>query len=373
MIPCSDFVDTILEHGVRFFVGVPDSLLKDVCAYITDEMPSANHIIAANEGNAIALGAGYHLSTGQIPLVYMQNSGLGNAVNPLTSLASKDVYSIPMILMIGWRGEPGVKDEPQHTQKGRITPELLKALEIPYHIIGSDSDFQKIIPEAILQAKEESAPIVFLIKAGTFQKYKLKRNISSTATLTREAAIQLVSNELKEDDVVLATTGKISREFYEHRIKRSGKCDDFLNVGSMGHVSQIALSVALNQPAKKVYCLDGDGSVLMHMGGLAIIGQMQPTNFKHIILNNAAHDSVGGQPTVGHEIDIPQIALACRYKKVFKVIDEQQLKNALHEFLKTEGPCLLEVIVKTGSRDDLGRPKSTPMENKIAFMDKLDV
>ena len=372
MISSEFFFNACKDEGVDFFSGVPDSLLKNICSYITDNTPSENHIIAANEGNALAIGVGYHLSTGKVPLIYMQNSGLGNVINPLLSLADQDVYSVPLLMMIGWRGEPGVKDEPQHKKQGRVTVALLEAMEIPYKVLTADSNIEeaKVALKAMLSiAKKENKPCALLIKKGFFEDYKFQSDILYERPLYREQAIEIIVNNLNEPDIVVSTTGVASRELFEYREKlKSGHERDFLTVGGMGHTSQIALGIALQKKNRQVYCLDGDGSLIMHMGTLAINASMNCRNFKHIVFNNSAHDSVGGQPTVGDRIDIASIASNVGYQWVKMVSEESEIRLALNEMADVDTPALLEIQVKKGFRKDLGRPTTTPIQNKEIFM-----
>jgi len=373
MIHPKVFYDWLTSHNVHFFSGVPDSLLKDVCAYITDNTSKQNHIIAANEGNAVALAAGNHLATGNIPLVYMQNSGIGNAVNPLLSLVDKQVYKIPVLLMIGWRGESGVNDEPQHITQGEVTLSLLETLKIPYLVLDKDTDTAKIqVHDAIAMIKNSNAPFAIVIKKGTFEKYTIQTRLDSNFELGREAAIEEILNNLSGNEVIVSTTGKTSRELFECRAARKqAHNSDFLTVGSMGHASQIALGIALSKPGKKVICLDGDGALLMHMGGLGIIGKMAPKNFIHIVMNNGAHESVGGQPTVGFDMDIPAVARAANYKSVQTVCTPKEIADALKQLNEELCPSFIEVKVKVGSRSDLGRPTIKPIDNKGDFMKNL--
>ena len=372
MISSEFFFNACKDEGVDFFSGVPDSLLKNICSYITDNTPSENHIIAANEGNALAIGVGYHLSTGKVPLIYMQNSGLGNVINPLLSLADQEVYSVPLLMMIGWRGEPGVKDEPQHKKQGRVTVALLEAMEIPYKVLTADSNIEeaKVALKAMLSiAKKENKPCALLIKKGFFEDYKFQSDILYERPLYREQAIEIIVNNLNEPDIVVSTTGVASRELFEYREKlKSGHEKDFLTVGGMGHTSQIALGIALQKKNRQIYCLDGDGSLIMHMGTLAINANMNCRNFKHIVFNNSAHDSVGGQPTVGDRIDIASIASNVGYQWVKMVSEESEIRLALNEMADVDGPALLEIQVKRGFRKDLGRPTTTPIQNKEIFM-----
>jgi len=373
MITPEDFFNVLVQNDISFFSGVPDSLLKNICAYLTDNVAPENNIIAANEGGAVALAAGYHLATGKIPLVYMQNSGIGNAINPLLSLVDEKVYNIPVLLMIGWRGEPGTKDEPQHIKQGEVTTGLLEAMNIPYEVLPDDfGKAKEIVESSINQCKKAMSPFAFIVQKGTFQAYQLKEKTGTGFEMNREEALKIVVDALNNDDVVVSTTGKTSRELYEYREKLGQKHhNDFLTVGSMGHASQIALGIALMKPNRNIYCFDGDGATLMHTGSLGVIGDLAPKNYKHIIFNNGAHDSVGGQATIGHNIDIPEIASGFQYKAVFVAEDKNSLIAKMHTLKQVEGPALLEIKINKGARKDLGRPTSTPIENKDSFMDFL--
>ena len=375
MVHPKQFVGALAHAGVTFFTGVPDSLLKDFLAYVEAEVPAERHITAANEGGAIGIAAGYHLATGKVPAVYMQNSGLGNAVNPLTSLADKEVYAIPLVLIVGWRGEPGVKDEPQHVKQGRITTALLETLEIPYAVIDPGMDAQAVAGEVariVEVARAGSRPAALVIRAGVFEPHHTAARPAAYA-LGREEAIAMVIGGLSLGDIVVSTTGKISRELYESRKHRGeGTQNDFLTVGSMGHASQIALGIARQKPGRQVVCLDGDGATLMQLGGLATIGWVKPKNFRHIVLNNCAHESVGGQPSAAAATDLAAAARSCGYASVLAVETKADLEEALRTLPAVPAPAFLEIKVSLGSRKDLGRPKETPQENKKGFMDYLN-
>ena len=370
MIDPRKFVECLQSNSVEFFTGVPDSLLKEFCACLEQVPQAGRHVISANEGGAVALALGYHLATGKVPLVYLQNSGLGNIINPLLSLADAEVYSIPLLLVIGWRGETGVHDEPQHKKQGRVMLAMLDAMEIPYSILGPEvNEAEGALSDALAYVQKHNAPFALVIKKGTFGAFTGDKRKAEVFELTREAAIQQVLEHLDERDVVVSTTGMASREVYEYRMnKGQGHERDFLTVGGMGHASQIALGVALQRPSRSVYCLDGDGAVLMHMGALPITGTLKPENFKHIVFNNGAHDSVGGQPTVGLEIEILEIAKACGYQLVVQAQTPQEVQAGLRELKRSKVPCLLEIRIRRGARKDLGRPATTPVENKSAFM-----
>lgn len=369
MIQPKDFFDTMTSRGVGFYTGVPDSLLADFCAFVDDHSGREKHMITSNEGNAIALAAGYHMATRKVALVYMQNSGLGNSVNPLVSLVDPDVYKIPMVLMIGWRGEPGVEDEPQHAKQGRITLGQLDVLEIPYWILDSTSNVTALLDAAFTSMHSRNAPIAFVIRKNTFVKYISKKLPLDTSTFIREVAIEKLLQLCSQTDLILATTGRTSREVFELRVKRGEDQRDFLTVGGMGHTSSIALGVAIGQPGKRIVCLDGDGSLLMHMGSMPIIADYKPRRFIHVLLNNGSHESVGGQQTSAAKINFAQLAIAVGYVKYASAFDLPTLEDAWCSIKDETGPVLLEILIKNGSRRDLGRPTSTPEENKLNFME----
>lgn len=373
MISPKTFCDSLSAAGLDFYAGVPDSLLKNLCAYIADHADASHNIIAANEGGAVGLAAGHYLATGRPGIVYMQNSGEGNAINPLASLADKDVYSIPMLLLIGWRGRPGVHDEPQHVKQGKVTTGLLNVMGIDYDVLSADeATAVGQIAKAAARLKADRDPYALVIEKGTFDAYTLQSAKANDCQTAREEAIKLVAQTMGQDDVAVATTGMISRELFEYRAAQGQSHErDFLTVGSMGHASQIALGIALAQPDRRVWCLDGDGATIMHMGSLAITASKRPANYIHIVLNNGAHDSVGGQPTVGLDIDLPAAATALGYARALTADSLDTLRDALAEAVNTAGPTLVEMRVKKGNRADLGRPTTTPQENKQAFMDFL--
>jgi len=368
MIEPKHFVDSLAAVGIEFYFGVPDSLLKDFCAYVDDHGKPGQHVITANEGNAVGMASGYHMATGKSAVVYLQNSGLGNTVNPLTSIADKEVYQTPLLLVVGWRGEPGVKDEPQHVKQGRITPGQLDLLEIPYQVVDADSDPQALAAWSRGLLDMTGAPVALLVKQGAFAGYRSQRKPIIDATMKREAALSILL-ELAGQASIVSTTGKTSREVFELRAARKEQQRDFLTVGGMGHTASIALGAAMGKPETSVVCIDGDGSALMHLGALPIIGSLQMPNFTHVLLNNAAHESVGGQPTVGDRTDFRAIALASGYNAYAVASTPDEIKVAWKQLEEEPGPVMLEVRILTGARDDLGRPTSTPRENKQAFMD----
>lgn len=378
MISPKFFYDTLASYNINFYAGVPDSLLKNLCAYITDYADASHNIIAANEGGAMGLAAGHYLATSQIPVVYMQNSGEGNIINPLASLTDPDVYNIPVLLVIGWRGKPGVHDEPQHVKQGKVTTGLLNVMGIDYTVLSREEDKAEAqIKKAVAYMQATKQCYALVIEKDTFDTYQLSTvNSHLELSLSREEAIQTVASYLAPKDCIVSTTGMISRELFEYRTaKNEGHERDFLTVGSMGHASQIALGIALEKQDRKVWCFDGDGASIMHMGSMAIVASKAPKNYIHVVFNNGAHDSVGGQPTVGLQIDLPAIAKAVGYKQVYSVDNKEDLKKLLTSSIfhqtSSEGPVFLEIRVKKGNRKDLGRPTITPIQNKEALMDFL--
>lgn len=356
-----------------FFCGVPDSLLSPLCDYLMDSYGiSDKHIITANEGNAAALAAGYHLATGKIPVVYLQNSGIGNIVNPLMSLLDREVYAIPCIFIVGWRGEPGKPDEPQHVAQGKATIQMLE--DAGLHVIVVDAESSEVAFKEDLDSKRsylaKGQSVAIVVKKGTFESVA-KMKYRNDNTLLREEALECIV-EASGEDVIVSTTGKLSRELFEIRERRGQSHKyDFLTVGSMGHSSSIALGIALQKPHTRVWCLDGDGAALMHMGSMAVIGSQAPKNLIHVVVNNAAHESVGGLPTVAGTVDLPAIARACGYSCAISVSAKDELAQCLPGIKACESLSFLEIKAAIGSRNDLGRPTSTPVENKQLFMDYL--
>lgn len=372
MIRPEFFIETLHGFGIDFYAGVPDSLLKSMCAYITDHFDAAHNIISANEGAAVGLAAGHYLATGKPACVYMQNSGEGNIINPIASLTDKEVYNIPVLLLIGWRGRPGVHDEPQHVKQGKITTGLLNVMGINYEVLAKEEDKASKQIEKAVNALKNKEMFALVIEKDTFEEYKLQNVEVNDLTMSREEAIQTVAAGLGERDCIVSTTGMISRELFEYRAAMGqGHERDFLTVGSMGHASQIALGIALAQPERRVWCFDGDGATIMHMGSMAVVASLAPKNYVHVVFNNGAHDSVGGQPTVGLKIDLPGVAKSINYRNALSVSTKEALSQALKDIAGLEGPILLEVKVKKGNRKDLGRPTTTPIQNKEALMSFL--
>lgn len=365
-------VETFLNIvGADFYTGVPDSQLRALCDYLMDTygIDGRNHIIGANEGNCAALAAGYHLATGKIPVVYMQNSGEGNIINPAASLLSHEVYAIPVIFVIGWRGEPGVHDEPQHVFQGKVTVKLLDDMEIPSCVLDSESD-----EASVRKAMAEFDPflkcgrnVAFVVRRGALS-YDKKISYENDCSMLREEIIEHIAGAAGEDPIV-CTTGKASRELFEIR-ERCGQPHqyDFLTVGSMGHASSIALGIALNKPECRIWCVDGDGAALMHMGAMAVLGSMKPDNLIHIVINNGAHETVGGMPTVADDTDLAAVARACGYSYAVCVSSFEELDQELQGAKMRNQLSLIEIECAIGARGDLGRPTTTALENKEAFM-----
>ena len=368
-----------VEHFAKildadFYTGVPDSQLKSLCNYLmnTYGIDSQHHIIAANEGNCVAIAAGYYLATGKVPVVYMQNSGEGNIINPVTSLINEKVYGIPIIFVIGWSGEPGVHDEPQHIFQGEITQKLLKDIDIESFTIGKDTK-----EEEVREAKcgfndllSKGKSVAFIIRKGSFS-YCENVDYSNGNVMLREAIIQHIVH-VSGDDPIVSTTGKASRELFSIRTA-SGKShsQDFLTIGSMGHSSSIAMGVALHKPNTKIWCIDGDGAALMHMGAIAVIGAHAPANMIHVVINNGAHETVGGMPTVAQRIDLCRIAAGCGYPQVFHADDFEELDAAVLAARQAKALTFIEASAAIGAREELGRPTIAPQENKRHFMQYL--
>ena len=371
MMKIEKFVDLI---SADFFTGVPDSQLKSLCDYLIDRygIDCQHHLIAANEGNCTAIAAGYHLATGKVPVVYMQNSGEGNVINPVASLLNDEVYGIPCIFVVGWRGEPDVHDEPQHIYQGKVTLKLLEDMSISYFVVDKDTTEAKIaeqlkVWQPLLAAGKQ---VAFVVKKGGLT-YDKKVTYTNANKLSREEVLRHVV-KVSGTDPIVSTTGKLSRELFEIReANHEGHGYDFLTVGSMGHSSSIALGIALNQPNNKIWCLDGDGAVLMHMGAMAVIGATKQKNLIHVVINNGAHESVGGMPTVAEKINLPQVAVACGYDHAVRVDSLEKLDQELAQAKQRNQLSLIEIACSIGSRADLGRPTTTAKDNKLNFMQNL--
>lgn len=364
-----EFVEVL---GSEFYTGVPDSLLKPLSSYLmnTYGIDPKHHLIAANEGNAVGLAVGYHLATSKVPVVYMQNSGEGNTINPIASLLNDKVYGIPVIFVVGWRGEPGVHDEPQHIFQGEITIKLLEDMDIKTFVVSNDTtkdDITNVMSE-FKELLSKGKQVAFVVKKNALE-YDQKVKYTNNYSMSREEVIKHIT-EVSKDDPIISTTGKSSRELFEAR-KDNEHQYDFLTVGSMGHSSSIALGVAINKPNKKVWCIDGDGAVIMHMGSLATVGSIKPNNLVHILINNTAHESVGGMPTVANTTDFIEIAKACGYENVVSVDNYSDLDKELSNAKQLNKLSFIEVKCSIGAREDLGRPTTTAQENKNNFMNYI--
>ena len=368
------FMSILGTLGVNFYSGVPDSLLSPFCDHLISEYGvSENHIVAANEGAAVGLAAGHYLATNKPAVVYMQNSGIGNAVNPICSLLHKDVYSIPAVFVIGWRGEPNTKDEPQHVFQGKITLQLLDLMEIPYVVVSEDTAHQDLLDKSkeFNEHIKSGRSVAFVIRKSALksdhaQKYK------SDEDMSREQILSHIVSTSEKSDVFVCTTGKLSREMYEIRDQLGEKHDrDFLTVGSMGHSISIAHGIALAHKQKRIYCLDGDGAILMHMGSLAVTGVHSPNNLIHIVFNNGAHETVGGIPTVSTHLNLSEVSQKLGYTHSYQVKNESELLKTLSEIKNLEAPIFIEAICNLESRNNLGRPTTSPIQNKDAFMNFL--
>jgi phosphonopyruvate decarboxylase len=371
-----DFVNALSCHGIDYITGVPDSLLKGFCSYAERVSAEGNYTICANEGLAVSLAAGYQLATNSVPLVFLQNSGLGNTINPILSLIHRDVYHIPMLFLIGWRGEPGVKDEPQHKSQGAATIPILDAVGMRHAVLNGDTEsMRQIVAKAADYIATSGESFALIVRKGAFDEEPesgSKPCSNTPVEMSREEAIALVCGLVDQKAMVVASTGMISRELYSFRESSGGgHAADFLTVGSMGHCSTIALGLALNRPDREFVCLDGDGALLMHMGGMALIGRRAPCNLTHVVLNNYSHDSVGGQPTGTELLDIPALASGCGYAFAQRATTKDQVIEFFSNRDERQGVKLLEVVVAPGHRNDLPRPRETPRDNKILFTRRL--
>jgi len=374
MIKCEDLFEVFKKNNLTFFSGVPDSTFKDWMKFLNDQHgENLTNIITSIEREAIGWACGYHVATGKTGAVYMQNSGLGNTVNPITSLADPEVYSIPLFLMIGWRGKPEKKDEPQHKKMGRIMLPLLDVMEIPYEILPDNiQETERVIGKLREIAEQESKPVALIVKKGTLEEYAARKKQSTDYDMTREEAIKSIVDGLDDQDIIVSTTGKTSRELFEHReTRRQDHSREFLMVGSMGLASSFGASIALQKPQRHVYIFDGDGAAIMSAGTLSTIGHYQPKNLHHIVFDNHSYDSTGGQPTVSTTTNFEQIATGFGYNSARTVSTVQELEDAITQSKDLEGPEMLIVRVNKGARKDLGRPTTTPIENKEAFSNFL--
>ncbi len=368
MILVENLFNTLKKNKIDFFTGVPDSILKEFSSFL-EKLTIKQHMIAVNEGSAASIGIGYYLSTKKIPCIYLQNSGLSNAINPLISIASKEVYSIPLLLMIGWRGSPKIKDEPQHMVKGKITPKLLKLLKIEYCVLRDTKDLLKL-SKLIKKANKNKKIIACLVERDILKSNLLKKNyVSNKNSLLRGDFIEEFLKHIPLHSKIISTTGYSSRELMQIRKgKKLIRGKDFYMVGGMGHSSMVALGYTINSN-NIVFCLDGDGSALMHLGSLRTVGFSSSKKFKHILFNNNSHESVGGQSTNAEGIDFKSLVKSLGYKSYFKIKKKSETKNIIRKFIKSRGPSFLEVKIKNGSLKNLSRPKNL-LRIKKYFMGK---
>jgi phosphonopyruvate decarboxylase len=375
MIDPARFVDNLREQGVTMYTGVPDSLLKQLGSHIMAALPREQHVIAANEGGAVAIAMGHYLRNGSPAVVYLQNSGMGNTINPLLSLADPDVYGTPMVVIVGWRGQPGAKDEPQHVKQGRVMTAVLDALELPWSVLPRDPGAaDSTMAEAVKVAVDGNSPYVVLVEKDTFAKadMSLPTAAGQEDLASREDALIAMAEALGQEAIIVSTTGMLSRELFEYR-ERTGQSGerDFLTVGGMGHASSIALGIAMRETDREVWCFDGDGALLMHLGGLAVIADHGPHTYFHVVFNNGVHDSVGGQPTSVNLVDVAAVARAMGYRYALSTSDLAYVAEAVAQLRSHGGPALLELKVRPGNRAGIGRPTRTPAQSKQAFMAAL--
>lgn len=341
----------LADNGVTFFTGVPDSYLNGFCSYALANCRERN-VIAANEGNAVGIAAGHYFASKEIPLVYMQNSGQGNAINPLASLVDKAVYAVPLLLLIGWRGQGDSEpSHPQHRLQGEITPKLLDIMHIPYSILtDNDEEFAAIVERAVKYCAEQRAPYGLIAPKGVMAASEKINYVDATYPMSREEAMEVILDHMPSNTIYSATTGRATRELFFLREKRNEtKVHDFLNVGSMGHASSVALGIALEKPERYVVALDGDSAAIMHMGAMTMVSQLGAPNFMHIVLNNGAHESVGGQPSAGHRVDFTKIAEACGYATVGKAVEtEEELAAAVNALRACGRAAFIDCRIHTG-------------------------
>lgn len=355
MVNQNELFEALEAMGVDFFTGVPDSLLNDFCLYMTNNMTAKQHVMAANEGNAIAIAAGHYMATGNIPVVYMQNSGIGNATNPLLSLTHDCVYGIPMILVIGWRGDPAINDHAQHRKQGELTPVLMKDMDIPYEILDDDATVINKFSWAVNKAKEISSPVALIAKKAILTQKEKKQQYAESPLMNREEAVAAVVDVLGADAIYLGTTGRATREVHEQlKLHNIGAGHEWQNVGSMGHVSSVGLGIAIAKPETKVVIFDGDAAAVMHMGALATNCRYKAGNMIHIVLNNGVNESVGGQPSAGYVINLTGVAEACGYRTPGHAVETRvELQNVVREFKNGEMPLFIDVHVRQGIRSDM--------------------
>ena len=373
MVDLNQLFEALDEKGVKFFTGVPDSLLNNFCLYLVNNIPDGKHVMAANEGNAIAIAAGNYMATGNIPIVYMQNSGIGNATNPLLSLTHECVYGIPMILVIGWRGDPAINDHAQHKKQGELTPVLMKDMDIPYEVLEDENTVVEKFTWAVAKAKEISAPVALIAKKAILTEKVKKQDYPESKLMNREEAVAAVVDMLGSDAIYLGTTGRATREVHE-QLKAHGVVEghEWQNVGSMGHVSSVGLGIALAKPEQKVVVFDGDAAAVMHMGALATNCRYKAGNMIHIVLNNGVNESVGGQPSAGYVVNLTEIAAACGYRTPGHAVEtKEELQAIIKDFKKGEMPLFIDVHVRQGIRSDMPKLNIDHKAQKEALMKNL--
>ncbi len=365
--------DSLHALGLDFFSGVPDSLLNDFCLYLVNNFPGRQHVMAANEGNAVAIAAGHYIATGNIPVVYMQNSGIGNATNPLLSLTHDCVYGIPMILVIGWRGDPAISDHVQHKKQGELTPVLMKDMDIPYEILDDENTVVQKFKWAVGKAKEISSPVALIAKKAILTEKVKKQQYAESCLMNREEAVSAVLDILGDNAIYLGTTGRATRELNEQLKEHGiGAGHEFQNVGSMGHVSSIGLGIALSRPEQNVVIFDGDAAVVMHMGALATNCRYKAGNMIHIVLNNGVNESVGGQPSAGYVVNLTKIAAACGYQTPGHAVEtKEELQDIIRNHKKGEMPLFVDVHVRQGIRSDMPKLNINHKAQKNALMENL--
>ena len=373
MIDQNTLFDQLNAMGLYFFTGVPDSLLNDFCLHLVNNVPDCQHIMAANEGNAIGIAAGYHMATSKIPVVYMQNSGIGNATNPLLSLTHPCVYSIPLILLIGWRGDPAIKDHAQHKKQGELTPVLMEDMDIPYQVLDADDTVIEKFQWAANKAKELNAPVALIAKKAILTQKEKKQEYAESPLMNREEAISAVLDVFGKDAIYLATTGRATRELHEQIMIHGFSHEiEFLNVGAMGHLSSIGLGLAVGAPDKKIVVFDGDAAAVMHMGSLATNGRYQPKNLIHIVLNNGVNESVGGQKSSGQVINLTAVAKGCGYETIPAFVESKEdLQKAVKQLAESNHLSFLDVHIRQGIRKDMPGLKIEHQHAKTALMNYL--
>lgn len=360
MIYVEDLLNTLKKKKINFFTGVPDSVLKNLTYKF-----KKNHISVNNEGTAVSLAAGYYLATGKLPCVYMQNSGLGNAINPLISITNKNIYSIPSILIIGWRGSPNSKDEPQHQVMGKKTKQILKLLGIKYFVARNKKDLEKF-EKMIEYSRSKLTSIACLIERSSIKnkKSKTQKKIINKYKVYRYNFIKELVDLIKIKSNVISSTGFISREL-DHILskKKYLNIKPFYMVGGMGHSASLTLGVSLKSKKQNI-CLDGDGALLMHLGSLGIVKKYGKKNFKYILLRNDTHESVGCQPTNSTHINYKILSKSFGFRKYLLITKELDFKNVVKKLINSPGPSFLEVRIKNGSISNLGRPKNLKFVKK---------